>query len=683
MDNIKKSNIPDFLCDEKFRFILLAEKSKLPLEDAWQSKNYYDYKDEKLLRHLESGGNYGVLSNFGSLRILDIDDIEVGKKLQDELNTLTVKTCGNAFHFYFISDYDDNHKFKEGELRSTNAYVVGPNCYAIDKKKGHEGYYSIINNKSIRELKKDDMSKLLVRFLKDKAKTKEGEQVDVGREFIDNNILPKLDENTKDLILTKAEKGERSEIDQRVITFLLLNGFGKYIKSIFKIYPVGEKYREHSDGEAYIKYCISKGREYTGVYQDEIIDLEKEINALNASVLRNKLDEFLNKIAQIKSPLIQEFLVNKVAFKITIKSTSLLNKLKKIIKEMRSVRQFITVGDLLDKDFPAPQYWIHPIIPKNSMIFVGGRPDSFKSLFMLFMAIQSQISKKVLGEFEVNQKPKILYYDLENGEKMQYWRIKYLISGQDINEQDKKDLRTNFHIQFNFDKMDIEKEVELAKKYDIIIMDSYRRFLEGAEDKSEIVNEFYDSFLKKLREMEKTIIIIHHFRKQKLEEMSPEEIMDSLRGSGDIGAQPDIIYGLFKVNESIGFDGKVRFDVSVIKSKSRDIYPVQSFAFSVLRDDELKQTLLKFREYGKILKPKERRQNRIIELLKEKGTLSKKEILDVLRRELTSSEGAVDKDLQEMIDETKIIQPKHGSYSLPTVIDIEKKQDEKEQKWFG
>ena len=136
--------IPIELKNLEYRFILLKLKSKLPIEKDWETINNYSYDDKKLLEHLKNDGNYGVLAGPGNLRILDADDLEFGNKILNKLNTLTVQTCGGTYHFYVISKYDINHTFKEGEYRANKQYVVGPNCYAIDKKKKHEGWYKII-----------------------------------------------------------------------------------------------------------------------------------------------------------------------------------------------------------------------------------------------------------------------------------------------------------------------------------------------------------------------------------------------------------------------------------------------------------------------------------------------------------------------------------------------------------
>jgi putative DNA primase/helicase len=62
----------------------------------------------------------------------------------------------------------------------------------------------------------------------------------------------------------------RSEADQAVVTALVHKGF-EYgdIKVIFENYRIGEKYREHSSGEVYLKHNIEKAKEFSNLTEEE------------------------------------------------------------------------------------------------------------------------------------------------------------------------------------------------------------------------------------------------------------------------------------------------------------------------------------------------------------------------------------------------------------------------------
>ena len=62
----------------------------------------------------------------------------------------------------------------------------------------------------------------------------------------------------------------RSEADQAVITALVNKGFSNTdIKAIFQNYKIGEKYREHSSPDEYLKHNIEKAKEFSNLTEDE------------------------------------------------------------------------------------------------------------------------------------------------------------------------------------------------------------------------------------------------------------------------------------------------------------------------------------------------------------------------------------------------------------------------------
>jgi len=665
-----KIKIPKQLQNKNFRFLRLKKKSKSPLSGMkWLNPteaNNLSFKSKELLEH---NGNYGVIAGYGNLRILDIDDKKLAKKLIKKINTFTVQTCGGAYHFYFKCDYNKNKVLKDsiGEYRANNYYVVGPGSYAIDKKKNHEGEYKIVKDIEIKKISIKELFDLLNTLLKKQDEIYD-EQIKVDKEYLKKNILPTLPNFIYSLITeprTKKELQElgfpsRSERDQKVITSLLLAGYGNYIKSIFENFQIGDKYREHKARDVYLNYSIKCGRKYSGVKDDKIPQLENKINSFSEKLLRNKIEEILEEIDTIDNELYKKYFISLIAFKIHISKNDLLERLNKI-KSRNKIRLNISLKELLKKNIPKPNYWMYPIIPRDSLIFIAGMPESFKSLFCLILVLHMQDNKILLDNFETKKIPRILYYDLENGEKIQYWRTKYIINGNKIKVND------NFHFYFDFDKQDIKKELKLAEDYDIIILDSYRRFLEGEENKSEVVNKFYNEFLFPLRESGKTVLIIHHLRKMQLDKLTPNSVMNSLRGSGDIGAQPDIIYGLIKHSESISIEsGITSFDISVLKGKCRNIFPIQNFRFNVNRDDINESTILNFKGFNILMNPKDARQHRIVEIIENaKNQIMKRiQIVKIISAEFSCSEIVVDKDLKELVELDKIHLMKKGIYAL-------------------
>ncbi len=84
-----KREIPKQLCNPNFRFFLLAKNKKVPpIEKFWNSKNNYMFFENKLLNHLNNGGNIGVVTGINSLIVIDFDD----KEYQDLKVRLLPKT---------------------------------------------------------------------------------------------------------------------------------------------------------------------------------------------------------------------------------------------------------------------------------------------------------------------------------------------------------------------------------------------------------------------------------------------------------------------------------------------------------------------------------------------------------------------------------------------------------------
>jgi hypothetical protein len=177
--------IPKQLQNPEFRFVLLKPKTKIPFEKNWQ-KEGYKFDDPKLLKHLEDGGNYGIIGGYGGLRVLD-DDKTI--KEYDDIQTFTIRSGGGRRHFYFISDYDKNHVLTDGkgELRANNYQVVCPGCIHPSGNK-----YEIINDLPILSIKGDELKKIIEPFIRTDGtandvqiidENKPTDQTRSGREF--------------------------------------------------------------------------------------------------------------------------------------------------------------------------------------------------------------------------------------------------------------------------------------------------------------------------------------------------------------------------------------------------------------------------------------------------------------------------------------------------------------------
>jgi len=176
---IGKVEIPKWLQDPVFRFILVGRKSKSPIETGWPM---YPFDHPLLLDHLSRGGNYGVRPGEGHLCVLDADNPgrlrELGV-LQAFDGTFFVsnRTDGRG-HYYFLCSnppwkklvLQDPEKTDEkgehlhlGELFAGkgNYQVVGPGSIHPEGRR-----YEVRNDVPLREFSFEDLEKLFASFVR-------------------------------------------------------------------------------------------------------------------------------------------------------------------------------------------------------------------------------------------------------------------------------------------------------------------------------------------------------------------------------------------------------------------------------------------------------------------------------------------------------------------------------------
>lgn len=153
--------IPEQLKDPAFRFIKIGRGSKRPIESQWPTINNYKYYEGPFLRHLQAQGNYGVVSSYGNLVMVDFDDKEYMESTMPQLpKTFTVQTAkSRLYHLYYILkgepiskigiDGKDGHRL--ADIQSNHAMVVGPGSM-IDRR-----YYEIVRDVPISELSYDTL----------------------------------------------------------------------------------------------------------------------------------------------------------------------------------------------------------------------------------------------------------------------------------------------------------------------------------------------------------------------------------------------------------------------------------------------------------------------------------------------------------------------------------------------
>ena len=99
----------------------------------------------------------------------------------------------------------------------------------------------------------------------------------------------------------------RSEADQAVITALINKGVSELdIKTIFENYRIGEKYREHSSPDEYLKHNIEKAKEFSNLTEEE----RENPLFISGSLHKDDNDKYHLKIVRF-----QEYINNKYMLK--------------------------------------------------------------------------------------------------------------------------------------------------------------------------------------------------------------------------------------------------------------------------------------------------------------------------------------------------------------------------------
>ncbi|MCD6577993.1 AAA family ATPase [bacterium] len=315
----------------------------------------------------------------------------------------------------------------------------------------------------------------------------------------------------------------------------------------------------------------------------------------------------------------------------------------------------VNIKDLLNMDVSLPEFITRPFIPKQSLIILGGKPESFKSIFTLILSINIASGTKFLNIFET-KRGKVLYVDAENGKIETARRIKYFF---------KNIVDADFdYLQFKSFK---ELDKILKNDYDLVVFDSFRRFLRGNETDSQVVNDFYMNYLKPLKEKGTSIILIHHFRKKR-GDITDEDLQEMFRGSTDIIAMIDLAYALEKVEEKVDIENSVsEYIINFRKAKNRLGIPIVDFSFRIIKNDKEQRSRIEFIKLERVLTLEDRIKEEIVSILKEaKDVMKRSEIKDKLEERIGEeiNKNTLTRALNSLVLIGSIVKEKYGHYKI-------------------
>lgn len=162
--------IPKQLCENNFRFCLITAKNKIPFEQKWQTENNYDFNDERLLQHINNGGNYGIIGGYGNLLIIDFDNKEFQNKYLPILpETFTVMSGSGGLHLYYLCDDCPSLKILD-ENKNTLADIQGRGKQVVAPGSTHPNgnQYKIHRDIPIGKITIKNIQIIFADYLKDK-----------------------------------------------------------------------------------------------------------------------------------------------------------------------------------------------------------------------------------------------------------------------------------------------------------------------------------------------------------------------------------------------------------------------------------------------------------------------------------------------------------------------------------
>jgi hypothetical protein len=284
----------------------------------------------------------------------------------------------------------------------------------------------------------------------------------------------------------------------------------------------------------------------------------------------------------------------------------------------------ISFGDLMDKDFPDPIYYVQDLISEGLTLFAGD-PKIGKSFFCLQLAFCVSSGSDFLN-FQSNQN-RVLYLNLEDClMKLQLRLKKFLYSGDPVYSQIPENLY--FGDQFPDTKSIEESIAELDKlriSYtpDLIILDTLS-YIYPENVKKTNIYYFEKSLMSKLqlfaRENRIGLVLVHHTNK------NSKDFNSSFSGSNGLTGGSDNNVKLFQSTKGMLLEtsGKIIENKKLILNKDKSGLWINQGDYIEAIATEL--------------------QTEIIDFLQENGYTSCKDIAKALNR----NEGTVYKNLNRM-----------------------------------
>lgn len=202
------------------RVIILKRKSKIPIEDDWQTINNYEPTDDIVLEHIQNGGNFGLMVKNNTI-VIDCDtDIlynAIPEEWKKSLTVITGREDGNGKHIFLDCPDSPNEKIvlkdgsvSFGDVRGSESpfYTVAAGSIHPDSKKK---YTYLDENATLVTVKWEDVKKVIAPFLEEKQPHKNETKIPIS--YDQNPLAKKLALRIQDFAMpTKSIKRANGEI---------------------------------------------------------------------------------------------------------------------------------------------------------------------------------------------------------------------------------------------------------------------------------------------------------------------------------------------------------------------------------------------------------------------------------------------------------------------------------------
>ena len=229
--------------------------------------------------------------------------------------------------------------------------------------------------------------------------------------------------------------------------------------------------------------------------------------------------------------------------------------------------KIISWKELRPKAEHGQKWLIQDLVPLNCITMISGKAGISKT-FLIYEFVRAVLSRKYAFGHKrfVAQPTGVMVLDGENGESEVARRLKKL----GIHK------RANLYFLTHAEEFDLTSPENVkiliksmrSRKCGLLVIDPLVVFQRGDENTSKDMSKIRKG-LKMLKENEITTIIAHHHRKEYMGSFDP---LQALRGSSDIGAAIDVLWGVYNAkgdneNKRLIRNGKMR-----IGPKPRSFY---------------------------------------------------------------------------------------------------------------